>query len=866
MNRNIIRHKAINKPLDPTNIESTIVSRHDDIDAKLPELPEPPFSAEQFEQILEWQSQYLDLLLAPFQEDRYDIDDTNFNIILLRRLAKLNDLLFMKLVPSARENIIATFDDKGQVKDSGVWGKIRPAETLVYNSGYWSYSPKAGMYGEYSTLDDLMIFGQAGSINIEAFETTPPSSIEDWGKPQIPKYNARFAMSGGAEMFMHGESRFHATTGEIMLKGGMLHLAPLHVVIAGGYGDWDNISWDDTSLTLNGRAKLVFADEVNWQASGSGKFSFHGSPTLNITGSPYINLHDIIDFVMTGAAKMHLHDTIDFTMTRNAKMAINADADIVIGNEVDYLNGTTDEHGGQGKTRLHLRGATSVKIGGGWDGDGNGGAGRVVVNISGFSRLHLEEWSRTYMQNHAFLQMTGNSHSEMHDYSRFVMRGRSMDSDYPFSLPLPSGNSPYQAMVGDARIIMRSDLMAGGSGHSYTETKMEMYGRSSSYMSHYARKSMIDWSEFHMGNYARQTLMGSSQLHMTDSAHFAMNNSTQFAMTDGAKLNLNNSAILSMSGQSKFSMHDISNLHLTGASILALHNEARVFFHENTLVSLGGNTRLLHGDNTQSVMHCNAKFIMDGEYSPINNFEHRLPSRHWQHYTKGSPFLSVLDSSIVDIQNSSRFIMRRSDEIFHDYNATDLSQGTPNNIPKKVDGDPYFLMVGDSDLQAHGDEGLFYNGEKVCTEPCECSEGAGDGNIISFPLAYSSQFNPITAQEFDDLGLTASNFRNFDITADGFNWGDPVDLGGQGWVPEQFESVPEGYHITIHDKKQEVAPGVFRVVDTFYKEIKNPLPEYCFNPITAQQFDDIRLTAEQFDNIEVRAEDFNHPDFESITA
>ena len=114
---------AINKPTQPTNINSTIVSRHveitmSDIPGLSDEIPES------FDEIASQSEKLLDLLLAPFQEDRYDIDDTNFNIILLRRLAQLQDKLFMRRVPSAKENMTAIFDNQGQVKDSGIGGIV----------------------------------------------------------------------------------------------------------------------------------------------------------------------------------------------------------------------------------------------------------------------------------------------------------------------------------------------------------------------------------------------------------------------------------------------------------------------------------------------------------------------------------------------------------------------------------------------------------------------------------------------------------------------------------------------------------------------------------------------------------------------
>gem|GEM_PF-4999423 len=114
---------AVNKPTHPTNINSTIASRHEEITmSDIPGLSDD--IPESFDEIANQSEKLLDLLLAPFQEDRYDIDDTNFNIILLRRLAQLQDKLFMRRVPTAKENMTASFDNQGQVKDSGIGGVV----------------------------------------------------------------------------------------------------------------------------------------------------------------------------------------------------------------------------------------------------------------------------------------------------------------------------------------------------------------------------------------------------------------------------------------------------------------------------------------------------------------------------------------------------------------------------------------------------------------------------------------------------------------------------------------------------------------------------------------------------------------------
>jgi hypothetical protein len=397
---------AINKPLSPTNIDSTIISREDSGEIPGFSRPSLPLSDNQVTELINETNAALDALLAPFQEDYYDIDDTNFNIIHLRRIADLHSLLlsnlsispippssFLVVTPSSwqvptstnpmsmavsitsnvswtitsdepttwltksltsgNDNAVLTLtaapnlssasrqatvvvsslttpaivrtitvtqqgvdtpvpyinidpsswnthrgiatafisidsnvewsvsdfpswltvnptsmngsgfvslttsenstlssrtatitvsgsgisktiiitqegtepsdpyqlgnvavflnSNNDNLGRSGIWGGIRPAGTFVRDILNRQIEEGFNVRDGKSTLDDLMFYGQADSINIEAFKTDPLNQND---RNQRPIYNARFAMSGGAEMFLHGTPRVHISGGK----------------------------------------------------------------------------------------------------------------------------------------------------------------------------------------------------------------------------------------------------------------------------------------------------------------------------------------------------------------------------------------------------------------------------------------------------------------------------------------------------------------------------------------------------------------------------------------------------------------------------------------------------------------------------
>lgn len=179
----------------------------------------------------------------------------------------------------------------------------------------------------------------------------------------------------------------------------------------------------DSRLTLDKKANINFND--GYIAMNSDKGNASGG-----TGAPTFIMNGTSTFIMNGAANKDPALIADINKLQFLGMAVEKDSrgpePVISHGKV----GTPDTAADCG-TFIDISGLKTTFVVG-----GSGGAGRTYVNIDSDNgkntQFILKNNSKTIIGDNSqilylgdsFTQMTGNSHSELHDDSTVIMRGK----------------------------------------------------------------------------------------------------------------------------------------------------------------------------------------------------------------------------------------------------------------------------------------------------------------------------------------------------------------------------------------------------------------------------------------------------------